>query len=191
MTGVQTCALPICWKMWLDHADKTHATFWQQMFRYLVTETPGQVTATTPKTLLADEMRVPVRVEVRDKEYKPLNTAKVQARFISPDGSSATVELSPVPGEEGIYAGEWSAEKPGTYVTEVLAGQEQGEVGRDTLTFRREDGVAENFHTGQNKDLLQKLSGQTGGRYFTPEEASKLAGEISYSEAGKIGRAHV
>jgi uncharacterized membrane protein len=176
------------WKMSLPHDDKTHATFWQQMFRYLVTETPGQVTATTPRTLLADEMRVPVRVEVRDKEYKPLNTAKVQARFLSPDGSSATVELSPVPGEEGIYAGEWTAEKPGTYVTEIIAGEEQEEVGRDTLTFRREDGVAENFHTGQNKELLQKLSEQTGGRYFTPEEASKLASDISYSEAGITSR---
>ena len=29
--------------MWLDHADKTHATFWQQMFRHLVNDTPGQV----------------------------------------------------------------------------------------------------------------------------------------------------
>jgi uncharacterized membrane protein len=176
------------WKMSLDHNDKTHATFWQQMFRYLVTETPGQVTATTPKTLLADETHVPVRVEVRDKEYKPLNTAKVQARFLSPDGSSATVELSPVPGEEGIYAGEWTAEKPGTYVTEIIAGEEQEEVGRDALTFRREDGVAENFHTGQNKELLQKLSEQTGGRYFTPEDASKLASEITYSEAGITSR---
>jgi uncharacterized membrane protein len=29
------------WKMWLDHADTTYATFWHQMFRYLVTDTPG------------------------------------------------------------------------------------------------------------------------------------------------------
>jgi len=27
------------WKMWQDHADKTHATFWQQMFRHLVADT--------------------------------------------------------------------------------------------------------------------------------------------------------
>ncbi|PWU07571.1 MAG: hypothetical protein C5B51_09855, partial [Terriglobia bacterium] len=112
------------WKMWLDHNDKTHATFWQQMFRYLVTDTPGQVTATTPKSMLADETRVPIRAEVRDKQYKPLNTAKVQARFLGPDGASATVELTPVPSEEGVYAGEWTAEKPGTYITEVIAGQE-------------------------------------------------------------------
>ncbi len=52
------------------------------------------------------------------------------------------------------------------------------------LTFRREDGVAENFHTSQNRELLEKLSEQTGGRYYTPDEASKLANEISYSEAG-------
>ena len=176
------------WKMWLDHTDKTHATFWQQMFRYLVTDTPGQVTATTPKSVLADDTHVPIRVEVRDKEFKPLNTAKVQARFLAPDGTSSTLELAPVPAEEGIYAGEWTADKPGTYVAEIIAGQEQEQVGTDVLNFRREDGVAENFHTGQNKELLQKLSDQTGGRYFTPDEASKLGSEISYSEAGITSR---
>jgi len=56
------------------------------------------------------------------------------------------------------------------------------------ITVRREDGVAENFHTGQNKELLQKLSEQTGGRYFTPDEASKLGTDISYSEAGITSR---
>ena len=176
------------WKMWMPHDDKTHATFWQQMFRYLVTDTPGQVTVTTPKTVLSDETRVPLRVEVRDKEYKPLSTARVQARFLSPDGSSATVELAPQPLQEGIYTGEWTAEKPGTYVTEIIAGQEQQEIGRDTLAFRREDGVAENFHTGQNRELLQKLSDQTGGKYYTASDASKLANEISYSEAGITSR---
>ena len=176
------------WKMSLPHDDKTHATFWQQMFRYLVTDTPGQVTVTTPKSVLSDETKVQLRVEVRDKEYKPLNTANVQARFLSPDGSSATVALMPQPLEEGIYSGEWTAEKPGSYVAEILAGQEQQEVGRDMLPFRREDGVAENFHTGQNRELLQKLSDQTGGRYYTAADASKLSNEISYSEAGITSR---
>ena len=30
------------WKMWTDHADKTHATFWQQIFRHMVTDTPAR-----------------------------------------------------------------------------------------------------------------------------------------------------
>jgi uncharacterized membrane protein len=176
------------WRMWTDHADKTHPLFWQQMFRHLVTDTPGQVTGTTPHQVLSDDTKVPIRVEVRDKEFKPVMNAKVQARFLGPDGVSATMELAPQPLEEGIYSGEWTAEKPGTYVTEIIAGREQEEIGHDVLSFRREDGVAENFHTSQNKELLQKLSEQTGGRYYTASDASKLANEISYSEAGITSR---
>jgi uncharacterized membrane protein len=172
------------WKMWLPHDDKTQPTFWQQILRYLVTDTPGQVTSTTPKSVLSDETKVPLRVEVRDKQYKPVTNAKVQARFMGPDGASATVELTPQPLEEGIYSGEWTAEKPGSYVADIIAGREQEEIGRDVVTFRREDGVAEGFRTSQNRELLEKLSDQTGGRYYKPSEASKLANEISYSEAG-------
>jgi uncharacterized membrane protein len=176
------------WQMWLPHEDRTLATFWQQMFRYLVTDTPGQVTPTTPKQVLADDTKVPIRVEVRDKEYKPVNNANVQARFIAPDGTSATMQLSPQPLEEGIYSGDWTAEKPGSYVAEIIAGREQEELGREVLSFRREDGVAENFHTSQNRELLEKLSDQTGGRYYKPEDASKLASDITYSEAGITAR---
>jgi uncharacterized membrane protein len=172
------------WRMWLPHDDKPHATFWQQILRYLVTDTPGQVTSSTPKSVLSDETKVPLRVEVRDKQYKPVTDAKVQARFMAPDGASATVELTPQPLEEGVYNGEWTAEKPGSYVADIIAGREQEEIGRDVLTFRREDGVAESFHTSQNRELLEKLSDETGGRYYKPGEASKLANEISYSEAG-------
>jgi uncharacterized membrane protein len=172
------------WKMWTDHADKTAPSFWQQMFRYLVTDAPNQVSSTTPKAVLSDDTRLPLRVEVRDKEFNLVNNAKVQARFLGPEGGTATVELTPQPLEEGIYVGEWNAVKPGSYVAEVLAGRDQEALGNDVLTFRREDGVAEGFRTSQNRELLEKLAQQTGGRYYRPEEASKLSGEISYSEAG-------
>jgi len=172
------------WPMWLDHKDRSAYVFWQQIFRYLTTDTPGQVTSSTPKPVIADDTRVPIRVEVRDKEYKLVTNANVQARISGPEGASATVELRPVPMEEGVYAGEWTADKPGSYIAEIIAGHEQQEIGRDVLTFRREDGVAENFHTSQNRELLEKLSQQTGGRYYRPDQASKLASEISYSEAG-------
>ena len=52
------------------------------------------------------------------------------------------------------------------------------------LTFQREDGVAENFHTEQNRHLLEQLASQTGGRYWKPSELKDLPRDISYSEAG-------
>ncbi|HEY6340152.1 MAG TPA: hypothetical protein VIY49_01560 [Bryobacteraceae bacterium] len=44
------------------------------------------------------------------------------------------------------------------------------ELGRDVLTFERLDGVAENFHTEQNRELLEHLASQTGGQYWKPSD---------------------
>jgi len=172
------------WKMLQDHADKTHAIFWQQLLRWLVTETPGQVSASTPRQVLSDDTRVPLRAVVRDKTYQTVAGATVTATITRPDGASGVVELKPDPLEPGTYTGEYSADKAGAYVAEVTAREDKTEVGSDTLTFRREDGVAENFGSAQNKDLLQKLSGDTGGTYYTPAKSSRLPAEIAVSEAG-------
>ena len=144
--------------MWQDHADRSHDTFWQQLMRYLVTDTPGQVSGSTPHPVVSDEGRVELRAEVRDKEFSPRSDVTVQARIMGPEGAAGTAELTPQPAEEGVYTAEWNAEKPGSYVVEMLARRGQEEIGRDVFQFRREDGVAENFHTSQNRELLEKLA---------------------------------
>jgi hypothetical protein len=52
------------------------------------------------------------------------------------------------------------------------------------VTFEREDGVAENFHTAQNRHLLEQLSAATGGSYWKPTDLKNLPRDISYSDAG-------
>jgi hypothetical protein len=172
------------WRMQQDHNDKTHAIFWQQLMRWMVTETPGGVTSSTPHQVLSDDMRVPFRVNVRDKNYQTVSGATVRTTIVRPDGASDAVELKPDPLEPGTYTGEYTADKPGTYVAETSARQDKTDLGADTLTFRREDGVAENFGAAQNRDLLEKLSADTGGTYYTPANAPKLASEVAVSEAG-------
>ena len=66
----------------------------------------------------------------------------------------------------------------------MTAARGQEELGRDLLTLERTNGVAENFHTSQNRDLLKKLSAQTGGRLWKAEEMDRLPQESAYSEAG-------
>ena len=92
--------------------------------------------------------------------------------------------MRPDPIESGVYTADWTTPKPGSYLVEVTASRGTEELGRDTMTFRREDGVAENFRIQQNRELLEKLSSETGGRYYTPQDAQKLGKDISYSEAG-------
>jgi uncharacterized membrane protein len=172
------------WQMLQPVEDMTHEMFWRQLLRWMVTDTPTRVVASTPKQVLTDEGDAHLRAEVRDTTYLPTSDAQVEAHIVGPDGSSQTVEMHPDPLEQGVYTADWSAEKPGSYITEVIAKRGQEELGRDAIAMRRENGVAENFHLEQNRDLLEKLASQTGGRYYRSTETKELGQDISYSEAG-------
>jgi uncharacterized membrane protein len=172
------------WQMMQPLADKTHEMFWQQLLRWLVADTPGRVMASTPSPILSDESRVRLRVEARDTSFRPVPNATVEAHIVGPDGIAANISLTPQPLEAGVYTAEWSAAKPGSYMAELVARQGQQEMGRDVVMFRREDGVAENFRVTQNRELLEKLASETGGLYYPGNRASRLAEDISYSDAG-------
>jgi uncharacterized membrane protein len=172
------------WQMSQPLEDQTHEEFWQQLLRWLVTDTPGRIVATIPSQTLFDDGHVQLSADVRDKNYVPASDAHVEAHILGPGGSAAQIEMTPDPNTAGVFHAEWTADQPGTYLTEVIAARDKDELGRDVLSFARMDGVAENFHTAQNRDLLEKLSAETGGQYWTPQDVSRLPSEISYSEAG-------
>jgi hypothetical protein len=142
------------------------------------------VTTSTPKQVISDDAHVSLRAQVRDRTYLQASDAKTEAHILGPDGLAETVEMRPDALEAGVYSADWTTPKAGSYLVEVVAARGTEELGRDTITFRREDGVAENFHTEQNRELLEKLASETGGKYYKPEDAQKLGKDISYSEAG-------
>jgi uncharacterized membrane protein len=172
------------WQMSSPLGDTAHDLFWQQLLRWVVSETPGHVAASVPAQMLLDNSAVTLTAEVRDREYNPAPDARVEAHILGPSGVSALVEMTPVPDSPGQFQAAWSAPKTGAYLTEVTALRGTQELGRDVLTFQRMDGVAENFHTEQNRDLLERLATQTGGQYWKPADLGKLAGAIPFSEAG-------
>jgi len=175
------------WQMSEALGDPSHDLFWQQLLRWLVAESPGPVVASMPERLLMDEGRVALKAQVRDKQFQQTTNAHVTAHIIGPQETNAFIDLTPSGSMPGFYEAEWTAEKAGNYLAEVTAepaGGQPQELGRDVVTFQREDGVAENFHTEQNRRLLEQLAFDTGGRYWTPSELKNLPGDVSYSEAG-------
>ncbi len=175
------------WQMSEALGDTSHDLFWQQLVRWLIADSPGPVTASMPARILMDEGRVQLAAQVRDRQFKPAGDAHVSAHIVGPEGTNAVVDLTPSQDTPGAYQAEWTAEKPGAYLAEVTAespGKVTQELGRDVITFQREDGAAENFHTEQNQVLLKQLASQTGGRYWEPSELKNLPRDISYSEAG-------
>jgi hypothetical protein len=178
------------WQMSSPLGDTAHDLFWQQLLRWVVSDTPGHVSASVPAQMLLDNGAVAIAAEVRDQQYNPAPDAKVEAHILGPSGVSALVEMTPVPDNPGRFQAAWSAPRTGSYLTEVTAQRADSktgkfsELGRDVLTFQRMDGVAENFHTEQNRDLLERLATQTGGQYWKPADLGKLASTIPFSEAG-------
>ena len=178
------------WQMSLPLGDTAHDLFWQQLLRWLVSDTPGHVKVSVPAQVLLDNGAITFTADVRDPQYHPAPDAKVEAHILGPSGVSALVEMAPVPDSPGQFQASWSAPKPGAYLTEVTAQRADSatgkvaELGRDVLTFQRLDGVAENFHTEQNRELLEHLAAQTGGQYWKPDDLGKLAASIPFSEAG-------
>jgi uncharacterized membrane protein len=172
------------WQMSQPLEDQTHEEFWQQLLRWMVMDTPGRVVATVPTQMLQDDGRVQFSADVRDKNFLPAADAHVEAHILGPGGSAAQIEMTPDPNTPGLFHADWAADQPGSYLTEVVATRDKDELGRDVRNFARTDGVAENFHTEQNRGLLEKLSAETGGRYWKPQDLSRLPQEISYSDAG-------
>ena len=175
------------WQMSEALGDPSHDLFWQQLLRWLVVESPGPVAASMPRRLLMDEGHVQLTAQIRDPQFQPAVNARVSAHIVGPDHLDALVDLHPSGSSPGFYQSEWTAEKPGAYLAEISAesaASQPPELGRDVVTFQREDGVAENFHTEQNRALLEQLASETGGRYWTPSDVKNLPRDISYSEAG-------
>jgi uncharacterized membrane protein len=172
------------WQMLLPAGNPTHTVFWQQFLRWLVANTPGQVVASLPNRNLYDNGHVTFTAQVRDKQYLPSPDATVEARIFGPNGSSAMVPMTPVPNTPGTFQADWTADRPGSYLADVIAERGAQQIGQDVLTFQRLNGVAESFHTAQNRALLERLAQETGGAYWQPQNLSRLPTDIPYSEAG-------
>jgi hypothetical protein len=125
-----------------------------------------------------------LQADVRDRNYLPAADAIVNAHVIGPDRLQAEVSLRAVPGIPGRYQADWTAPAVGLYVADIAANQGALSAGHDTIAFQRQDGVAENFHTGQNVALLKALAADTGGRYWSADDLNGLARAIPFSNAG-------
>ncbi len=172
------------WQMLQPVSNMDHEIFYRQLLRWLVNDTPKRVTGSTPHAVISDTAGVKLRADVRDTTYLPSGDATVEAHILGPDGITENVDMRPEPLELGLYTADYTMPKEGTYTVEISAKHGTEDLGSDTISFRREDGVAEHFHVEQNRELLEKLSSETGGRYYRPDEAGKLSKDITYSEAG-------
>ncbi len=167
------------WQMSLPLEDMRHETFWRQLGRNLVANSPRpfELSATVQNEDIV------VRAEMRDPEDEINQGVAITAVASSDTGELVNMELLPVAGQPGVYQSSFSPASNGLYSIEAITRKGE-ELVSSTQTAARFDQGQETFDIRQNRALLQRISAATGGKYWTPAQWGEIGPAIAYSSAG-------
>ena len=176
------------WQMLLPHEDERYRTFWRQLLHALAAGAPQRSSLTTERKIYDDERRVVVQAELRDEQFKPIDTAAVEVNAIDEQGGSAVMPMQHSSQGEGRYIATVDANATGLYRFEMQARVGDQQLGPAATHVRRNEGVLEHFETYQHRALLERVAHATGGRYWQLDQLADLPEAIRYSKAGILER---
>jgi len=186
----KSLAFPIqdSWMWKMDAAvpveDMTHANFWRRMVRWLVDGVPDPVAITSGIDRVEPGEPLKLTAEVVDPAFVEVNDAQVIAQVTSPSGKSSEVPLEWTVSKDGEYRGQFVPDEPGTYEVKTTAMRDGKDLGTSTMHARASAGDAEYFDAAMRSTLLTRVAEETGGHFFTPDNASSLPEAINYSGRG-------
>jgi uncharacterized membrane protein len=171
------------WRMRMDSKNNAHETFWRQMLRYVVSGTPRQIEIGAERDVYAMDDTVSIVADIRDKRFNPVSDAHATARVTKPSGLVVDVPLTfTTLNSVNTYAGQFKADELGSHRIE-LAGTSAGLGALSaTSTVLVSDLNREYYSAAQNSDLLKRIAGETGGKYYTPAEAQLLLDDLVYRQ---------
>lgn len=183
-------ALPIqdswTWQMHADIAldDMTHETMWQQLLRWLVAFVPDPVTVVAARDRSDPNDPVRFTAEVQDETFLRVNNAEVLAYVTGPVGDEREVRMDWAIDADGEYHASFVPEESGLHEIRVVA-REGGEfLGSQTTYVDVGELPTEFFDAEMRAPLLRRIADETGGRFYTPADAARLAEDVSFTESG-------
>ncbi|MBN2104578.1 hypothetical protein JW835_11115 [bacterium] len=121
-------------------------------------------------------IQAPVHAEVYDETLLPVDDANVQLTVTGPD----TLNVSLKPEGSGQYQGRLSGLMPGEYQIVAEATLKGRFLGRDTTAFVITDFQPEFLQTQARPEVLERISKQSGGLFFTPDSMGALDDAIHF-----------
>lgn len=168
------------WQMGLAHTDRTHATFWRQLLRWLVASSSDPLQVTFDREIYQDEDAVGIEVAVKDAFFRSAGDREVEATIASPGSATGRLSLSRSGGD---YAGRFQPGERGIHQVRVKASRDGLEPESAEAYFLVTRAHREFFNAGANPRFLRRISRETGGRHYTLEEAARLPEEITYADS--------
>jgi hypothetical protein len=85
---------------------------------------------------------------------------------------------------DGEYGAVFNPDEPGMYEIKVAATRDGKDLASNLMHLRVSAGDSEYYDAAMRAPLLKRIAEETGGRFFTPADASSLPEAISYSGRG-------
>ncbi|MDT8398131.1 MAG: hypothetical protein RQ899_05915 [Pseudomonadales bacterium] len=166
------------WQMSLPQEDLRHETFWRQLARGLVANSPRPFELSSR----VSNDKIKIRASLRDLEDEA-NAGLAVSALVSSDKQALSLELLPVPEQAGVYEAEFTPQETGLYAIEAIS-RRGSEPLNSVRSATRYENNAESFYVRQNRALLERIASATNGRYWTPAQWAQIPEAISYSSAG-------
>jgi hypothetical protein len=164
--------------------DLTHENYWRQLLRWLVDGVPDAVDVHTMTDRVEPGEPVTFVADVVDPSFVELNDARVVAHVTGPTGTEVDVPLQWTGERNGEYRGTLTATEAGVYAANVEAFRAGKTIGGSTTEFRAAPGDAEYFDATMHAQRLQRISEETGGRFYTPETVNGMPEDVRYTGRG-------
>jgi len=175
--------------LWQMHADMsvddlTHETFWRQMLRWIVNTAPDRVAASVSRDRVGPQEPVSITTEVVDSAYLSVNDAHVVANITSPTGEETRVPLEWTVERDGEYTADFEPAEYGLYDIRVEVESDADSSASATTHVQVAEPVEEYFDAEMQASLLERLTEETGGGFYTPETVSSLPEDVRFTESG-------
>jgi len=166
--------------------DRTHSTFWRQLLRWSLDGVPERLEVAASPIRVGPGEPTTLRARLVDQSYLDANDGSVLARVIAPAGDTIEVPLTWTMRGDGIYEGRYVATQPGVYRVEAEARRtdEPALTRADPSALLVDDFGADVEQPELRAQLLERIAGETGGRYYPLAQADRLADDVGYTESG-------
>jgi uncharacterized membrane protein len=174
---------------WQMHAsipleDQTHENYWRQLMRWLVDGVPEMIDVRTNSDRVEPGEPVTIEATIVDKQFVEVNDATAVAQIARPNGETLSVPLQWTGERDGQYRGTFVSSDPGAYEVTVDASKAGETVGTGKTYVRAAPGDAEYFEPTMHAAPLRRIAEETGGRFYTPENAQGIGEDVRYAGRG-------
>ncbi|HBC85648.1 MAG TPA: hypothetical protein DCZ94_01710 [Lentisphaeria bacterium] len=164
------------WRWRKEFGDRYFRDFWSKAVQFLglphLLNESAQSTIFVGKETCYSGEKIGFRAKVCNPDYSPVITDQIKMT-VNENGVDKQVDMNSVANRPGIYKAEYMPETPGTLKIALPAQYSARPVELRIIKPQLE------FHnSGLNKTLLEKISKNTGGGFYTAEQADQIMADL-------------